>query len=104
MASTLLQRQWEFSAMVMRLISKAYALGYTVSLGDAYRDPRCPYGHPLSLHKSRLAIDLNLYKDGRYITDHEGHKELHEWWAGIGGAPMIANDANHYSVDWEGMV
>jgi hypothetical protein len=99
--TTLLQCQQKFALMVPRLILQAAALGYAVTLGDAFRDPRCTYGHPRSLHRSRLALDLNLYKDGRYITDGEGHRELHEWWEGIGGAKMIAGDANHYSLQWQ---
>jgi hypothetical protein len=99
---TLLECQQQFALMVPRLILQAAHLGYAVTLGDAYRDPRAPYGHPRSLHRSRLAIDLNLYADNgtRYIVNDEGHRELHEWWEGIGGAKMIENDANHYSLQW----
>ncbi len=102
---TLLQCQQRFSLMVPRLILQAAALGYSVTLGDAYRDPRALYGHPRSLHRFRLAIDLNLFReDGTYITTNEGHDKLHEWWTGIGGAPMIPDDPNHYSLAWQGGV
>ena len=77
-------KQSEFARLVPRLIDKAFELGYEVTLGDAYRDPRVhgpmgskrSYSHPNSAHKVRLAIDLNLFKDGRYITDNEGAHHL----------------------------
>jgi|GEM_PF-4792231 len=58
---TLLETQQQFARMVPRLVDKACELGYEVTLGDAYRDPRCPYGSEVSLHKKRLAIDLNIF-------------------------------------------
>lgn len=93
----LLLAQWEFAEWVPRLILKAYELGYQVTLGDAYRDPRCPYGSKSSRHKQRLAIDLNLFRDGVYCEDTEDHRELGEWWeeqGGIWGGRF--NDGNHY--------
>ncbi len=100
-------KQSEFARLVPRLIDKAFELGYEVTLGDAYRDPRVhgpmgskrSYSATNSNHKIRLAIDLNLFKDGRYITDSEGHSELGGWWetqhedARWGGR---FQDPNHY--------
>jgi hypothetical protein len=89
------------------LILEAEKRGYEVTLGDAYRDPRAtfPYSHPKSNHYNRLAIDLNLFKDGEYITNDRGHRELHEWWVTYcGGAEMIDNDFNHYSFEHEGQL
>ncbi len=109
---TLRNKQVEFSRMVSRLISKAFELGYEVTLGDAYRDPRLHgevgtkmgYGHSRSCHKLRLAIDLNLFKDGKFLTTTEGHRELGEWWESIGGTwGGRFDDANHYSLAHEGM-
>jgi len=83
---------------------KASELGYEVTLGDAYRDPRCGYGHKRSLHRLRLAIDLNLFKDGHYIRTTEGHRELGEWWESIGGSwGGRFDDGNHYSLEHRGM-
>ena len=100
---TLLECQQKFALMVPRLILQAAHLGYGVTLGDAYRDPRVTYGHPGSLHRFRLAIDINLF-DGpellHYITDGTGHRELHAWWETIGGAKMIEDDPCHYSLQW----
>jgi hypothetical protein len=98
--------------MVADLIIKAYELGYEITLGDAYRDPRLHgalgvkqgYGHSKSCHKLRLAIDLNLFKEGKFLETTEGHKELGEFWESIGGTwGGRFNDANHYSLEHEGM-
>lgn len=83
--------------MVPRLIDKALELGFEVTLGDAYRDPRCPYGSASSRHKSRLALDLNLFLDGVYLTSTEDHRPLGEWWEAQGGIwGGRFNDGNHY--------
>lgn len=105
---TLGQKQRAFARLVARLIDRAHELGYEVTLGDAYRDPRLfgpvgeskGYGHRNSCHKSRLAIDLNLFRDGAFLQSTEDHRPLGEWWerqhefARWGGR---FNDGNHYS-------
>ena len=79
-------------------------MGFDITLGDAYRDPRCPYGRPKSLHKKRLAIDLNLFKDGVYLTSTDDHLPLGEYWESIGGSwGGRFNDGNHYSLAHDGM-
>lgn len=91
------KRQSEFALMASKLIRKAYRMGYEVTLGDAYRDSRCPYGSKSSRHKSRLAIDLNLFLDGVYLTKTDDHKELGIWWESKGGIwGGRFNDGNHY--------
>jgi len=105
--------QKAFAKEIPRLIDKAYELGYEVTLGDAYRDPRShgklgeriAYGAKFSCHKMRLAIDLNLFKDGKYLTATDDHKLLGEWWEAQ--APENCwggrfNDGNHYSKTFEG--
>ena len=94
---TLRTQQSAFARMVPRLLDKAFALGFEVTLGDAYRDPRCPYGSKTSKHPLRLALDLNLYKGGRYLTSTAAHLPLGEWWekqGGIWGGRF--SDGNHY--------
>lgn len=106
MGKSLRARQTEFASKVPALIAKAFELGYEVTLGDAYRDPRVhgnfgerkAYGEAKSFHKLRLAIDLNLFKDGKFITDETGHKQIGEWWESIGGTwGGRFHDPNHYS-------
>ncbi len=89
--------QTVFALKVPHLILKAFEMGYEVTLGDAYRDPRCPYGSKSSRHKSRLAIDLNLFKNGKFLESTEDHRPLGEWWEAQGGIwGGRFNDGNHY--------
>ena len=104
---TLRENQSKFARMAAELILKAYELGYEVTLGDAYRDTRLhgefgvkkAYGAAKSFHKLRLAIDLNLFKDGKFLTTTEDHRQLGEWWESKGGTwGGRFKDANHYSL------
>jgi hypothetical protein len=107
-------QQVEFARLVPRLIDKAFELGLEVTLGDVFRDPRVfgpigqkrGYGHPRSAHKQKMAIDLNLFRDGAYLDSTEAHRELGEWWekqhplARWGGR---FEDGNHYSFEVGGI-
>jgi hypothetical protein len=98
--------QREFSLCVGKLIMYAYSLGYEITLGDAYRSPAVKYGHPNSMHRYRLAIDINLFKEGKYLSKTEDHKELGMFWvkcnplARWGGS---FGDGNHYSFTYKGV-
>lgn len=104
-------KQRMFTRMLADLINFAYERGYELTLGDAYRDPRVfgpvgtrkYYSSANSLHKERLAIDFNLFKDGKFLTRTEDHKELGEFWEAIGGTwGGRFNDGNHYSLEHNG--
>lgn len=104
---TLREKQSHFMRMVQLLLNYAHFLGYELTEGDAYRDPRAfgaygqrgdGYGHPSSFHKQRLAIDLNLFKDGVYLQETEDHQRLGAFWEFIGGSwGGRWKDGNHYS-------
>ncbi len=101
---TLGQKQRRFTLMVANLIAYAYENGYELTFGDAYRDPRVEYGHPKSLHRSRLAVDLNLFREGEYLTSTQDHTPLGEYWESIGGTwGGRFDDGNHYSLEHDGM-
>ena len=93
---TLRQKQSKFVRMVADLIVWAYEHGYELTFGDAYATT----GHMAnSLHYSRLAIDLNLFKDGTYLTATAHHQPLGEYWESIGGSwGGRFQDGNHYSL------
>lgn len=108
---TLGQKQRKFTRMIAQLIEYAYANGYELTFGDAYRDPRLhgdvgvkkSYSSANSLHKSRLAVDFNLFKNDKHLTTTEAHKPLGEYWESIGGAwGGRFNDGNHYSLEHQG--
>ena len=100
---TLREKQSRFVWMVGELLLYARSRKYEITFGDAYRDSRCSYGSNRSLHKMRLAIDLNLFKEGRYLQTTEDHRELGEYWESIGGSwGGRFQDGNHYSLKHEG--
>ena len=108
---TLGQKQRRFTRMAADLIIFAYDNGYELTLGDAYRDPRVhghvgekkSYSSANSVHKDRLAIDLNLFKNGRFLTATEDHKMMGEYWESLGGTwGGRFNDGNHYSLEHQG--
>lgn len=100
--------------LLPRLIDQAHALGFELRGGDLFRDPRVHgamgeskgYGRASSCHKLKLAIDLNLFKDGAFLADTEDHRPLGEWWEAQhpdcrwGGR---FNDGNHYSLEHNGV-
>jgi len=90
--------------MVALLILHAEVLGYRVTLGDAFRDPRVTYGEEKSLHRERLAIDLNLFLKGKFLQTTDDHEVLGIYWESIGGTwGGRFDDGNHYSLAHGGM-
>jgi hypothetical protein len=97
---TLGDTQRKFTKMTALLILYAYERGYELTFGDAWaRDSHSDN----SCHYIRLAIDLNLFKDGVYLTKTEDHTFLGEFWESIGGAwGGRFRDGNHYSMEYKG--
>lgn len=92
---TLRQQQSEFARRVPLLISYAFALGFEVTIGDVWaRD-----GHiDDSFHYDKLAIDINLFKNGRYLKATKHHLFLGLFWESMGGTwGGRWGDGNHYS-------
>ena len=112
---TLSEAQRVFAKMVGQLIAWAYANGYELTFGEAWRTPeqaklnaQSGTGIANSLHCIRLAVDLNLWKAGVYQTDSEAYKPLGDFWKGLhaqnawGGDFSSRPDGNHFSLSWEG--
>lgn len=103
------QKQELFMRLLPRLIDKAHEMGFEIRGGDLFRDPRVhgqvgekkSYSSANSNHKLKCAIDLNLFKDGKFLQATADHKELGEWWeqqhelCRWGGR---FNDGNHYEL------
>jgi hypothetical protein len=103
---TLFEKQICMTLMLKDLLEFADKQGYQVTLGDAYRDPRAifPYSHGKSLHKIRLAIDLNIFKNNKLLTSGHDFLDLGEYWEKIGGTwGGRFEDGNHFSIEHEGM-
>ena len=101
---SLADKRRKFSEMLPLLIGYAHYLGYTVSIDFVKRCEDCEVGHPRSLHKSGLAVDLNLYLNGEYLTNTTDHTPLGEFWEFLGGSwGGRFDDGNHYSIPHGGM-
>jgi len=96
---TLRQKQSKFVILVASLLKFAYDHGFEITFGDAWARE----GHKKdSFHYKRLAIDLNLFKDGKYLYHTEDHKPLGEYWESLDplcswGGRFKNSDGNHYS-------
>ena len=97
---SLREKQSKFVRMVAMLILYATDLGFDLTFGDAWAES----GHcDNSLHYDRLAIDLNLFKDGEYLINTEDHRQLGDFWEHLGGHwGGHSDDGNHYSLEHEG--
>ena len=97
---TLRQKQSKFASMIALLILFAYEQGYELTFGDAWAKS----GHKKdSNHYIRLAFDLNLFRNGRYLRSTKAHLPLGEFWESIGGVwGGRFDDGNHYSLEHQG--
>jgi uncharacterized protein YcbK (DUF882 family) len=103
---TLGEKQRKFSKMLAQLILWAYDSGYEITFGEVYRTPeqaalnaKKGTGIANSLHTKCLAADLNLFKDGMYLTKTEDHAALGAQWESMGGTwggRFPKPDGNHY--------
>lgn len=102
MDMTLHQKQILFSDCFARLVLHAQDYGYEAVIDSVARrdDPGC--------HGMRLAGDLLLFKDGKYIVDglDKAYRDLGEWWKrqhelcrwGGDFTGSNAGDGNHFSI------
>jgi hypothetical protein len=97
--------------MIGLLIQFATQQGYELTFGEAER-PKVTadfyaekgIGSKNSLHKIRLAVDFNLFKNGKWLSSTEAHKPLGEFWESIGGTwGGRFGDGNHYSLEHNGV-
>ena len=107
---TLSSKQSIFLRNVASLIVWAYGEGYFLTFGEAYRPKEMAEiyakkgkGIKSSLHCDRLAIDFNLFINGKFMTKTEDHRPLGEFWKGLNpmncwGGDFKRKDGNHYSM------
>jgi hypothetical protein len=101
---TLGEKQRLFVRLIGKLIEWTYAQGYELTFGESFDDDNI--GHMRnSLHYVRLAQDLNLFKDGKWLQKSEDHGPLGAYWKTLN--PLCRwggdwNDGNHYSLAHEG--
>lgn len=109
-------KQARFVRLVAKLIDYAYANGYELAFGEAWRTAeqaawnaqKKGTGIVNSLHCDRLAIDLNLFRNGTYLDGSEHHRPLGKYWETLaedcawGGRFKPKPDGNHYSLTYDG--
>lgn len=83
---------------------RTYVSGLFNRLADCI-DNNTGSGIRFSLHELLLALDLNLFKDGEYLSSSEDHQFLGEYWESL--HPLCRwggkwGDGNHYSIEHEG--
>lgn len=120
---TLHEKQVLFSQLAAQLLEHAREMGYEVTLGEAWRSQAMASYKPQptkwyadhgkgvanSLHVQRLALDVNLFKDGKLLEKSEEYRPLGEWWetqhplARWGGRFKHLPDGNHFSLEHEGV-
>lgn len=107
--------QVEFTKSLIKLLTMAFNHGYEITLGEAYRTAEQAAwnaangkGIKNSLHCKRLAIDLNLFKDGKFLTASEDYKPLGVFWESLSTQGVEHcwggrfSDGNHFSIAFGG--
>ena len=112
---TLREARVAFSRCIAEMILVAHDLGYEMALAEGMdrlteHDPTSDH-MPGSLHEIGLAQDIDLYKNGLWLSKTEDHTPFGEWWEAKGvldGLPLAWGgrfkrpDGNHYSFAWKG--
>lgn len=110
MTMTTGEKQRLFTKLIGQLIDYSYKAGWELTFGDAYRDPRLAVLNAIegkgivhSLHSNRLAVDFNLFKDGKYLFNTEDYRLLGEFWEALDplccwGGRFSKPDGNHFSI------
>jgi hypothetical protein len=96
---TLGSEQERFGHMLGKLLVWANDHGHKTRVGDVFAKTGHKDG---SNHYLKLAADILVFKQGAIEQDMEAHKEMHDYWDSIGGAPRIEADLNHYALEYQG--
>lgn len=117
------QAQSKFSLMIAQLIIWGNENGFTFTFGEAHRtdeqqilyftgfDVKLINDTPTlikdkqksktlnSNHKSKLAIDLNIFKDGQYITSFADTKPIGDKWESMDRKNRWGGDWNQNDIE-----
>jgi hypothetical protein len=108
------EKQELFMMLMPMLVGEIFRRGYTCRGGELWRPPemmalnaQAGRGSLNSVHGLRLAIDLNLFKDGVWLQKSEDHEPFGIYWEGLHqlcrwGGRFKRRDGNHYSLEHEG--
>lgn len=88
-----------------------------MTIGEVWRSPEEAQrnatdgdGIPNSLHCVRLAIDLNLFRGGKFLTRSGEYREMGEYWKSLSTAELLCRwggdfpgDGPHFSIEHNGV-
>lgn len=112
---TLREQQSLFCQLIAQFITWAYGQGYELTFSEAWRSPeeaelqaQKGAGIVHSLHTERLAIDLNLFRDGQLLVSVDDYRPLGTQWESMHplarwGGRFQRVDIDHFSMEWEGV-
>lgn len=112
---TLSEKQRLFVKLIGKLIDWSYDNDYELTFGEALRtqeqaasNAATGKGIANSNHLIRLALDLNLFVNGKYRTDTEAYRAVGEYWTSLDplccwGGVFSKPDGNHFSLEHEGV-
>ena len=108
-------KQEVFAENMAKLILWAFCQGYKIRVGEVWRSNAAAaayaasgQGISKSLHRLKLAADLNLFKNGKFLTKSSDHKPLGDYWKTLHednrwGGDFKKRDGNHYSMTHNGV-
>ena len=112
------QKRARFTSLVGKLLAHAESIGFEVTLGETIRSEAVAkwnasqgIGIANSLHGVGLAVDINLFRNGIYLTKSEDYEVLGKWWEKQSthdllccwGGRFKRADGNHFSVEHNGV-
>jgi len=115
---TLQEKQAVFCRLVASLIHEAWNRGYTLTFGETWRPPETAAlyakqgkGIKNSLHTQRLAVDFNLFRDGKWLKKSEDFEGLGLFWESLStpgakctwGGRFKSVDSTHFSIEHNGV-
>ena len=110
---TLLEKQFLFSRSLAALLMRAREINLDVTIGEVWRPPftathmaSTGAGISNSLHCMRLAVDINIFRNGTWLTSNTDFASLGEFWKSLN--PLCSwggdfGDGNHFSVTHNGV-
>ena len=95
-------KQQLFAKLVPLLLGYIHSLGHEVTLGNT----TAATGFKHSVHPKKIAIDLNLFIDGKYQRSTKAFEPIGQFWKGLhplcrwGGD--FPGDGGHFSLEHGG--
>ena len=109
------EKQELFSRLLGDLLHEAHRRGFNVRMGEVLRFKQQAEWNAMngkgivnSLHCKKLAVDLNLFKNGKYLTATDDYYILGEWWEkqhelARWGGRFSRPDGGHFSLTHGGV-